>query len=392
MSSSLCRPADITSECERVRDTESRPPDGSSLPSNLYVEKSASFSQERRQLYSRKSPKRANCMMGETLPVCEAPVAAPVPASTDLAATFIITSGRVLLILLLIAILCFLLRPRFEEKTPVASVELPPGQRSTDGSAPRVDQTARPAGADPTGAPPSCKSEETGSADSPTAECVTSALALTQRVRDLGLHLGDIVVTGLSIGLPNALTGRPVFDEANLSLLMRGDNLIGPLPEDMLQAQLDRNVVQVHKAADGTRVRKPLNMVEDVIKLASRIGQFDLVSEYGLSPAIVETLDTTYALAVAAGLEVRKSTASVPCCAAAACATDALTCSQRYACTSSLRRRRCATRDSSTHPQRKSVPTSPPLNRRPTPIGDSRASTATRQALCSPLLFRHLTP
>ncbi|KOO23563.1 beta-ketoacyl-ACP-synthase, partial [Chrysochromulina tobinii] len=240
-------------------------------------------------------------------PECVAPVAAPVPASTDLAATFIITSGSVLLILLFIASLWFLLRPRFEEKTPVATVELPPGQRSTDGSAPRVDQTARPTGADPTGAPPSCKSEETGSADSPTAECVTSALALTQRVRDLGLHLGDIVVTGLSIGLPNALTGRPVFDEANLSLLMRGDNLIGPLPEDMLQAQLDRNVVQVHKAADGTRVRKPLNMVEDVIKLASRIGQFDLVSEYGLSPAIVETLDTTYALAVAAGLEALRN-------------------------------------------------------------------------------------
>jgi len=44
-----------------------------------------------------------------------------------------------------------------------------------------------------------------------------------------------------------------------------------------------------------------------VIKLASRIGQFDLVSEYGLSPAIVETLDTTYALAVAAGLEALRN-------------------------------------------------------------------------------------
>ena len=85
-----------------------------------------------------------------------------------------------------------------------------------------------------------------------------------------------------------------------------GDMFLLTRKPDMLQAQLDRNVVQVHKAADGTRVRKPLNMVEDVIKLASRIGQFDLVSEYGLSPAIVETLDTTYALAVAAGLEVRK--------------------------------------------------------------------------------------
>jgi len=143
--------------------------------------------------------------------------------------------------------------------------------------------------------------------DAPSAECIASALALTQRVRDLGLHVGDVVVTGLSIGLPNAETGRAVFDAANMDMVMRGDNMISALPEAMLQAQLDRNVVQVQKAPDGSRIRKPLNMVEEVIKLASRIGNFDLVAEYGLSPAIVETLDTTYALAVAAGLEALRN-------------------------------------------------------------------------------------
>lgn len=170
--------------------------------------------------------------------------------------------------------------------------------------------------------------------DAPSAECIASALALTQRVRDLGLHVGDVVVTGLSIGLPNAETGRAVFDAANMDMVMRGDNMISALPEAMLQAQLDRNVVQVQKAPDGSRIRKPLNMVEEVIKLASRIGNFDLVAEYGLSPAIVETLDTTYALAVAAGLEVRESTSQL----ASACARNLLTC-----LSSPLGRRHCAT-------------------------------------------------
>ena len=51
-------------------------------------------------------------------------------------------------------------------------------------------------------------------------------------------------------------------------------------------------------------MRKPITAIEEVIQLASRIDQFDLASEYSISPAVVETLDTTYALAVAAGLEV----------------------------------------------------------------------------------------
>jgi hypothetical protein len=88
--------------------------------------------------------------------------------------------------------------------------------------------------------------------------------------------------------------------------LMRGDNFIGSLPKPMLQAQIDRNVVQIHKGAGGVRERRPINLVHEVIQLASRIGHFDLHDEYSLAPAIVETLDTTYALAIAAGLEVRE--------------------------------------------------------------------------------------
>lgn len=146
--------------------------------------------------------------------------------------------------------------------------------------------------------------EETGSLESPSSEGTASALALAQRVRDLGLHLGDILVTGISLGLPNSETGRTVFHKDNMSALMRGDNFIAGLPTALLQAQLDRHVVQVQKGAGGVRQQKRLSLLEDVIQLASRIGDFDPAAEYGLSQSIVDTLDTTYALAVAAGLEV----------------------------------------------------------------------------------------
>lgn len=186
--------------------------------------------------------------------------------------------------------------------------------RTTDGTAPRIDQTApnvprAPESVDATASPLSCadglKSEETCSATG--LNTIASAMALVQRVRALGLHLGEIVVTGISVGLPNAETGRAVFDKNNLHALMQGENFISSLPHSMLQAQLDRNVVQVHKDKQGARVRKPISAIEEVIQLASRIGDFDLASDFSISPAVVETLDTTYALAVAAGLEALRN-------------------------------------------------------------------------------------
>lgn len=106
------------------------------------------------------------------------------------------------------------------------------------------------------------KIDETGSMDAPGAEVVSSAFALVQRVRALGLHLGDVLVTGMSIGLPNASTGRAVFSEENIDALMRGDSMIGALPQDVLQQQLDKKIVQIVKDAHGNRQRAPLTMLQ----------------------------------------------------------------------------------------------------------------------------------
>ena len=188
----------------------------------------------------------------------------------------------------------------------------------TDGAAPKAGTLPdlvtfapprAPASVDATASPTTLvKGEETGYAGgTATAETLASAMSLVQRVRDLGLHLGDVVVTGYSLGLPNAETGRAVFAEDNVERLMRGDNLISRLPPDMMQAQLDRHVVQIHKDKAGNRIRKPLSAVDELIQLASRVGAFDLGAEFGVSSAICETLDTTYALAVGAGLEALRN-------------------------------------------------------------------------------------
>ena len=168
---------------------------------------------------------------------------------------------------------------------PTMSDDEGPSKAPPDVAAIEADETA------------SYHSEQTGDA------YAASLLALARRVRALGVHLGDAVVSGVSLGLPNGLSGRPVFDASNADALMRGENLIGPLPNAALQKQLARNVVQVVKGKDGARERRPITAVGDLIQLASTVAGFDLAREYHVDPRVVETLDTTYALAVAAGLE-----------------------------------------------------------------------------------------
>ena len=139
-------------------------------------------------------------------------------------------------------------------------------------------------------------SEQTGDA------YAASLLALARRVRALGVHLGDAVERRLARAAQRPQRA-PRLRREQRRRVMRGENLIGPLPAAALQKQLARNVVQVVKGKDGARERRPITAVGDLIQLASTVAGFDLAREYHVDPRVVETLDTTYALAVAAGLE-----------------------------------------------------------------------------------------
>ena len=71
-------------------------------------------------------------------------------------------------------------------------------------------------------------------------------------------------------------------------------------------------LAQIIKGVGGVRERRPIDKAQDVIQLASRVCNFNLGKEFGVSPAIVETLDTTYALAVGAGARAAVPTSSAP--------------------------------------------------------------------------------
>lgn len=131
---------------------------------------------------------------------------------------------------------------REENKTSTPATGQPPPATTN-----KIIPHKPPSSADATAPPEGQRNEETGEV-CPSPETLASAKALAQRVRDLGLHLGDVMVTGISLGLPNGETGGAVFAADNLDALMQGKNFIGKLPAEAIQAQLDRNVVQARRA------------------------------------------------------------------------------------------------------------------------------------------------
>ena len=116
-----------------------------------------------------------------------------------------------------------------------------------------------------------------------------------------------MVISGVSLGLPNGLyPDRSVFSPDNFASIFRGDNFISSLSTEQKRRILEQNVCQVYKK-DGQRVKYRLQQDSEVIQVAAIIRDFDLGKEYPYVPAhVVEVLDTTYALAIAAGLEALK--------------------------------------------------------------------------------------
>jgi len=120
-----------------------------------------------------------------------------------------------------------------------------------------------------------------------------------------------VVVTGISLGLPNHdHPERTVFDPRNIGSIFAGENFISELTRDDKQSIIDMNVVQIAKK-DGKRIEIPINRDNEIIQVASKIGKFDLAAEYGIPSFIVETLDATYQLAIAAGIEALRD-ADIP--------------------------------------------------------------------------------
>jgi acyl transferase domain-containing protein/acyl carrier protein/NAD(P)-dependent dehydrogenase (short-subunit alcohol dehydrogenase family) len=120
---------------------------------------------------------------------------------------------------------------------------------------------------------------------------------------------GSVVISGTGLGLPGA--GKPVMDEQNALRILHGEQFIDLIPERFRRQMLARNITRVVKSEDGSGSFETLTEPDEVIRLAGRPGPFNLSEEYGVPAKLVEALDSTTQLAMAAGLDALRE-AGIP--------------------------------------------------------------------------------
>ncbi|MCS6938523.1 MAG: acyltransferase domain-containing protein, partial [Roseiflexus sp.] len=120
---------------------------------------------------------------------------------------------------------------------------------------------------------------------------------------------GSVVISGTGLGLPGA--EKPVMDEQNALRILHGEQFIDLIPERFRRQMLARNITRVVKSEDGSGSFETLTDPDEVIRLAARPGPFNLSEEYGVPAKLVEALDSTTQLAMAAGLDALRE-AGIP--------------------------------------------------------------------------------
>ena len=119
----------------------------------------------------------------------------------------------------------------------------------------------------------------------------------------------SVVVSGYAVGLPSL--DRRIFDPRNLDDLMQGRSFISALAPQEKAKFLEKRVERLEKTDDGGAAFREVSGLDEVIQLAGRRGSFDLVQEYGVGERLLDTMDITSSLAVAAALETLRD-AGVP--------------------------------------------------------------------------------
>ncbi len=116
-----------------------------------------------------------------------------------------------------------------------------------------------------------------------------------------------VVITGAALGLPG--TDR-VFDDHNVARLLGGEQLIDLIPTRFRHKILDKHITRLVKGDGGGRFES-IDDPADVLKLAGRAGQLDLVEEFGVDPERDRALDTVTRLAIGAGFDALRD-AGIP--------------------------------------------------------------------------------
>lgn len=118
----------------------------------------------------------------------------------------------------------------------------------------------------------------------------------------------SIVYSGVSVGLPG--TFKNVFSEKNFELIFEGKNLIEMLTDEEAQGMADLNITRLIKN-EGRATFKELSSVNDVIKLAGKLGKIDMLNDYQVDEKTLKRMTATVCAGVAAGYEALKD-AGIP--------------------------------------------------------------------------------
>ncbi|HHW88312.1 MAG TPA: acyltransferase domain-containing protein, partial [Chloroflexi bacterium] len=121
--------------------------------------------------------------------------------------------------------------------------------------------------------------------------------------------LGSVVITGTGLGLPGP--NKPVMDPDNAMRILRGEQFVDLIPERFRKQMASRRITRLVKGEDGSGRFEVIEETDDVIKLAGRGGYFNLAEEYGVPEKLIEALDITTQLSIAAGLDALRE-AGIP--------------------------------------------------------------------------------
>ncbi len=121
--------------------------------------------------------------------------------------------------------------------------------------------------------------------------------------------LGSVVISGTGLGLPGA--DKPIMAEDNALRILRGEQFVDLIPERFRKGMLDKRITRLVKSADGSGHFETISSPDEVIRLAGRGGSFDLAEEYGVPSDLIDALDITTQLAMAAGLDALRE-AGIP--------------------------------------------------------------------------------
>ena len=106
---------------------------------------------------------------------------------------------------------------------------------------------------------------------------------------------------GTGLGLPGA--EKQVMDPGNALRILHGEQFVDLIPERFRRKMVDKHITRLVKSAEGSGSFATIDDQNEVIRLAGRPGSFDLAEEYDVPQKLVESLDITTQLAMAAGLD-----------------------------------------------------------------------------------------